>query len=87
MCLPVDFRDLLDSRGRVFIYFGAGARRRIDVNLIIRHVSTTVPNIEARNSKRIASFDGLEPRRCEDITGIDAPEIGARCFGTSDGSA
>ena len=27
-------------------------------------------------------FDGLEPRRCEDITGILAPEIGPKSSGT-----
>ena len=26
--------------------------------------------------------DGLEPRRCEDIKGIVAPEIGPKSFGT-----
>ena len=33
-------------------------------------------------TKRIANFDGLEPRRCEDIKGIVAPEIGPKGFGT-----
>ena len=27
-------------------------------------------------------FDGLEARRCEDITGINAPETGPKSFGT-----
>ena len=27
-------------------------------------------------------FDGLEPRRCEDIKGIVAPEIGPQSFRT-----
>ena len=31
---------------------------------------------------RIAKSDGLEPRRCEHINGIVAPEIGAKSFGT-----
>ena len=29
---------------------------------------------DTRKTKRIAKFDGLEPRRCEDIKGIVAPE-------------
>ena len=29
-------------------------------------------------------FDGFEPRRCEDIKGIVAPEIGTKSFGTSE---
>ena len=33
-------------------------------------------------TKRIAKFDSLEPRRCEDIKGIVAPEIGSKSFGT-----
>ena len=32
--------------------------------------------------KMAAKFDGFEPRRCEDITGIVAPEIGPRNFWT-----
>ena len=32
--------------------------------------------------KRIAKFDGLEPRRCEDVKGIVAPEIGRKNVGT-----
>ena len=32
------------------------------------------------NTKRIGKFDGLEPRRCEDIRGIVAPEIGPESF-------
>ena len=35
-----------------------------------------------RKTKRIAKFDGLEPRRCEDIKGIVAPEIDPKSFGT-----
>ena len=35
-----------------------------------------------KKPKRIAKFDGLEPRRCEDIKGIVAPEIGPKSFGT-----
>ena len=33
-------------------------------------------------TKRIAKFDSLESRRCEDIKGIVAPEIGSKSFGT-----
>ena len=29
-------------------------------------------------------FYGLEPRRCDDIKGIVAPEIGPKSFGTFD---
>ena len=36
----------------------------------------------ARKTKRIAKFDGFEPRRYEDIKAIKAPEIGAKSFGT-----
>ena len=36
----------------------------------------------ARKTKRIAALVGVEPRRCEDIKGIVAPEIGAKSFGT-----
>ena len=36
---------------------------------------------------RIAKFDGLGPRRCEDIKGIVAPEIGPKSFGTFDKQA
>ena len=35
-----------------------------------------------RKIKRIAKFEGLEPRRCEDIKGIMVPDIGPRSFGT-----
>ena len=35
-----------------------------------------------RKIQRIAKFDGLEPRRCEDIKGIVATEIGPKNFGT-----
>ena len=37
-------------------------------------ISSHVFNI--RKTKRIVKFDGLEPRRCEDIKEIVAPEIG-----------
>ena len=32
--------------------------------------------------KRIAKFEGLEPRRCEDIKGIVVPDIGPKSFET-----
>ena len=35
-----------------------------------------------RKTKKIAKFDGLELRRCEDMKGIVAPKIGPKCFGT-----
>ena len=35
-----------------------------------------------REIKRIAKFEGLEPRRCEDIKGIVVPDIGPKSFGT-----
>ena len=35
-----------------------------------------------RKTKRIAKFEGLEPRRCEDIKASVAPEIGPKSFGT-----
>ena len=35
-----------------------------------------------RKSNRIAKFDGLEPRRCEDLQGIVAHEIGPKTFRT-----
>ena len=47
--------------------------------LIFEHV------FNARKTKRIAKFDSLEPRRCEGIKGIVAPEIGPKSFGTSPG--
>ena len=31
---------------------------------------------------RIAKFEGLELRRCEDIKGIVVPDIGPKSFGT-----
>ena len=40
--------------------------------LIFQHV------FNVRKSKRIAKFDGLEPRCCEDIAGIVAQEIGSK---------
>ena len=38
----------------------------------------------AWKTKRIAKFDGLEPRRYEDTKGIVAPEIDPKSFGTSE---
>ena len=35
--------------------------------MIFKHV------LKVRKAKRIAMFDGFEPRRCEDIKGIVAP--------------
>lgn len=35
-----------------------------------------------RKTKKTAKFDGLEPRRSEDIEGIEAPEIAPESFGT-----
>ena len=35
-----------------------------------------------RKIKRIAKFEGLEARRCEDIKGIVVPDIGPKSFGT-----
>ena len=35
-----------------------------------------------RKIKRIAKFEGLEPRSCEDIKGIVVPDIGPKSFGT-----
>ena len=35
-----------------------------------------------RKTKSIAKFEGLEPRRWEDINAIAAPEIGPKSFGT-----
>ena len=40
-----------------------------------------------RKTKRIAKFGRLELRRCEDIKGIVAPEIGPKRFGTFDKQA
>ena len=37
---------------------------------------------DVRRTKRITKFDGLEPRHCEDMNGIVAPEIGPKSFGT-----
>ena len=45
-------------------------------NLIFLHV------FNIRDIKRIAKFEGLEPRRCEDIKGIVAPERDPKTFGT-----
>ena len=44
--------------------------------LILQHV------FNVRKTERIAKFGGLEPRRCEDIKGLVAPEIGPKSFGT-----
>ena len=33
-----------------------------------------------RKTRRIAKFEGLEPRRCKDIKAIVAPEIGPKSF-------
>ena len=44
--------------------------------LIFSHV------FNIRKTKRIAKFEGLEARRCEDIKAIVAPEIGPKSFGT-----
>ena len=35
-----------------------------------------------RKTKRIAQFEGLEPRHCEDIKAVVAPGIGPKSFGT-----
>ena len=35
-----------------------------------------------RKTKRIAKFEGLEPRRCQGLEGIVAPDIGPKSFGT-----
>ena len=45
-------------------------------NLIFLHV------FDIRKPKRIAKFDGLEPRHCQDIKAVVAPEIGPKSFGT-----
>ena len=45
-------------------------------NLIFLHV------FNIRDIKRIAKFEGLEPRRCEDIKGIVVPERDPKTFGT-----
>ena len=37
---------------------------------------------DVRKTKRIAKFDGLEPRRSENIKRIVAAEIGPKSFGT-----
>ena len=44
--------------------------------LIVLHV------FNIRKTKRIAKFEGLEARRCEDIKAIVAPEIGPKSSGT-----
>ena len=40
-----------------------------------------------KKPRKISKFDGLEHRRCEDIKGIVAPEIGPKSFGTSEKQA
>ena len=35
-----------------------------------------------RKTKRLAKFDSLEPRRCEDVKGIVGPERDPKSFGT-----
>ena len=40
-------------------------------SLVFQHVSN-----KKKKNKRIAKFDGLEPRGFEQITGSEAPEIG-----------
>ena len=35
-----------------------------------------------RKTKRTAKFEGLEPRHCEDIKAVVAPEIAPKSFGT-----
>ena len=35
-----------------------------------------------RKTKRTANFDGLEPRRCENVKGIVDPETGPKSFET-----
>ena len=44
--------------------------------MIFKHV------LKVKKAKTIVMFDGFEPRRCEDIKGIVAPEIGPKSFGT-----
>ena len=44
--------------------------------LIFYHV------FKVRKTKRIEKFDGLEPRRCEDIKGTETHEVGPKSFGT-----
>ena len=45
--------------------------------LIFSHV------FNVRETKGTAKFDGLEPRRCEDIKGIVASKVDPKGFGTS----
>ena len=93
MCIPFFFNDAaikMFLRGQ-----GAGARfskvprtfraRKASCQTAIRScfeklIFLHVFNI--RKTKRIAKFDGLEPRRCEDIKGIVAPEIDPKSFWT-----
>ena len=44
--------------------------------LIFKHA------FNVRKIKRTAKFDGLDPCRCEAVTGIVAPEIDPKSFGT-----
>ena len=39
------------------------------------------PVFNIRKTKKIAKFEGLEPRHCEDIKAIVAPEIGRKVWG------
>ena len=57
-------------------WFGQKLQSADFEKLIFYHV------FNVRNTKRIAKFDGLEPRRCEDIKpSIVALEIGPKSFG------
>ena len=40
-----------------------------------------------RKNKRVAKFDGSEPRRCDDIKEIEASEIDPKSIGTFDKQA
>ena len=43
--------------------------------MIFKHICNV------KETKRIAKFDGLEPRRCKDIKLIVVPEMGPKSFG------
>ena len=49
--------------------------------------SDLLPRFYVRKFKRMAKFDRLESRRCEDIKRIVAPEIGPNCFATFENQA
>ena len=51
-------------------------------NPVVKLQSACFENLIFKKTKRIAKFDGFEPRRCEDVKGIVAPEIGPKSFGT-----